>query len=78
VAGEALNQFLKNMFWIKWDGIAYSPNFVTGGVFSLDGIHLTPRGNALVANELIKVINAKYGSTLPAVNGNAYPGIKFP
>lgn len=73
------NEYLKSLAaGIKWDGIAYSPNFVTGGVFSLDGIHLTPRGNALVANELIKVINAKYGSTLPAVNGNAYPGIKFP
>lgn len=73
------NQYLKNLSsGIKWDGVTYSPSFVTGGVFSLDGIHLTPRGNALIANELVKTINAKYKSTIPAVNGTAYPGIKFP
>lgn len=35
---------------------------VTGGVFSLDGVHPTARGYALLANEFMKAIDAKYGS----------------
>lgn len=37
-------------------------NLVTGGAFSLDGIHLTARGYALIANEFMKAIDATYGS----------------
>lgn len=42
---------------------------VTGGVFSLDGVHPTGRGNALIANEFLKVIDATYGSNFEA-SGN--------
>ncbi|MGB5262340.1 MAG: G-D-S-L family lipolytic protein, partial [Lutimonas sp.] len=40
----------------------FTSNLVTGGVFSLDGVHLTARGAALVANEALKSIDATYGS----------------
>lgn len=63
---------------IQFDGVKYTPTFVTGGAFSLDGVHLTGRGYALIANEFIKAINAKYNSTLPQVNINKYSGVKFP
>lgn len=63
---------------ISWDGVKYSAKFVTGGAFSLDGVHLTGRGYAIVANEFIKAINAKYNSTLPQVDPNKYSGVKFP
>jgi lysophospholipase L1-like esterase len=63
---------------ISWDGVKYSATFVTGGAFSLDGVHLTGRGYAIVANEFIKSINAKYNSTLPQVDPNKYSGVKFP
>lgn len=53
---------------IPFDGGTLSSTFVTGGAFSLDGVHLTPRGYALVANETIRAINQTYGSTLPGVN----------
>lgn len=53
-------------------GITYTSSFIQGGVFSLDGIHLTPAGYALVANEIIKGINAKYGATIPQVNPANY------
>lgn len=52
-------------------------SFVTGGAFSLDGFHPTPRGYALIANEFIKAINAKYGSNLKGVNIGDYR-ILFP
>lgn len=53
-------------------------SFISGNLFSLDGVHPTPRGYALVANEIIKVINAKYGSTVQPVNPTSYRGVLFP
>ena len=63
---------------IIWDGVKYNAKFITGGTFSLDGVHLTGRGYAVVANEFIKAINLKYNSTLPQVDPNKYSGVKFP
>ncbi|MGI9581563.1 G-D-S-L family lipolytic protein [Chryseobacterium sp. RRHN12] len=63
---------------ILFDGVRYTAKFVTGGAFSLDGVHLTGRGYGIVANEFIKSINAKYNSTLPQVDPNKYSGVKFP
>lgn len=63
---------------ISFDGVKYTAKFVTGGTFSLDGVHLTGRGYAIVANEFIKAINMKYKSTLPQVDVNKYSGVTFP
>jgi hypothetical protein len=63
---------------IVWDGVKLNTKFVTGGAFSLDGIHLNPRGCAVAANYFIDAINAKYGSTIPQVNITSYPGVTFP
>ncbi|RZK24535.1 MAG: hypothetical protein EOO56_00970 [Hymenobacter sp.] len=60
------------------NGVSNSTSFITGNLFSLDGIHPTPRGYALVANEIIKAINTKYGSAIQQVNPNSYRGILFP
>jgi hypothetical protein len=43
-----------------------------GGYFSLDGVHPNPRGQALLANEFIRVINARFGATLPPVDIRLY------
>lgn len=51
--------------------------FVTGGAFSLDGFHPTPRGYALFANKFIEAINVKYGSNMNGVNLGNYR-ILFP
>lgn len=55
-----------------YQGVPISSAFVSGGAFSLDGFHLTPRGYAVVANEIIKSINTTYQATVPAVNVGAY------
>ncbi|GAB3693848.1 SGNH/GDSL hydrolase family protein [Spirosoma flavus] len=54
------------------NGITYTSSFIQGGVFSLDGIHLTPAGYALMANEIIKAINSKYSATIPELNPASY------
>ena len=63
---------------INVQGVGINASFITGGAFSLDGIHLTPRGNAVIANVFIDAINAKYGSTIPTVDITQYRGVKFP
>lgn len=61
-----------------YDGVNYTTQFVLGGSFSLDGVHLTPRGYAVTANYFISDINAHYGAKLPQVNVNDYPGTTMP
>ncbi|GGD18370.1 MULTISPECIES: G-D-S-L family lipolytic protein [Flavobacterium] len=49
---------------IRFDNFHMTNAFVSGGAFSLDGIHITARGNAYIANKFTEAINATYGSTL--------------
>jgi lysophospholipase L1-like esterase len=74
-----MNAYMKSLVaGITWNGVSYTTTFVTGGAFSLDGIHLTPRGYALAANEILRVINQHYKASIPAVDVNKYNGILFP
>ncbi len=54
---------------VETSGLLISSNLVTGGAFSLDGVHPTSRGYALIANEMLKAIDATYGSNFEA-SGN--------
>lgn len=60
------------------DGIPLNLGFISGGIFSLDGVHLTPRGYALVANQYIQAINATYNASISPVNPAAYRTVKLP
>lgn len=53
---------------ITVNGVDLSPDFAPTGVLSTDGIHPNPRGNALIVNEMIGTIEAKFGATLPRIN----------
>ena len=76
-ANSKMEELAKNS-GIIYNGTSYTANFITGGAFSLDGVHLTGRGYAVIANEFIKAINDQYKSTLQQVNPNNYSGITFP
>ena len=74
-----MNSYFKSLSaGFAYNGINYSAQFVSGGAYSLDGIHFTQRGYALIANQIITTINAFYHSTLPPTNANQYHGIDFP
>lgn len=47
---------------VQSNGYTLNTSLVTGGLVSLDGIHLTSRGYAVMANEFLKAIDATYGS----------------
>jgi len=72
--------FLNNVkqYGLVVDGVGLNSSYISGGIFSLDGVHLTPRGYAIVANQFIDAINAKYGSSIPETDVASYPGVRFP
>jgi hypothetical protein len=73
------NDFYQKLFsGFTFNGVDFSATFVSGGAFSLDGIHLNGRGNAFLANEFIRSINRHYAANIPALNANAYDGVLFP
>jgi len=57
---------------IPYDAGTLTSEFGTGGAFSLDGVHPTPRGYAAMANLIIDAVNQKYSSTVPKVNIGDY------
>ena len=61
-----------------FNGVNNTSQFLKSSIISLDGIYTNARGNACIANEFINAINAKYISTLPGVDVNAYRGNSFP
>lgn len=63
---------------LVYNGVGYSPAFITGNIFSLDGVHPTPRGYAIIANQIIRGINAKYKANIPAVDETQFRAVIFP
>lgn len=49
-------------------GATYTSAFVTGGLFSLDGVHPTDLAQAVLCNALIAAVNARFGSAIPYAN----------
>ncbi len=76
VDAHALMEQLKDGIIV--DGISFTSVFVSGGAFSLDGIHLTGKGNGVIANAFIEAINKQYNSNISLVNVNDLPGIVIP
>jgi lysophospholipase L1-like esterase len=46
---------------------SFAPTGTFGTAFSLDGVHPSAEGQKIIANNLITVINAKYGTSLKAI-----------
>lgn len=59
---------------LLFDGVRFSTKYITGNLFSLDGVHPTSQGQAIIANEIIKVINNKFGANIPLINVSTIPG----
>jgi lysophospholipase L1-like esterase len=63
----------------------FTPAFITGGLFGLDGFHLSDAGYMFFANQYIRTINQAYGTEIPvasitqlfADNGAFFPESKM-
>ena len=55
---------------IMFDNYTMTTSLVTGGLVSLDGVHLTARGYALMANKILAAMDVEFGSNFTtATNG---------
>lgn len=50
------------------DGFNYQPDFSPNGVFSTDAVHPNPKGHAIIANEIIGVINGSFDAGIPKID----------
>ena len=55
-----------------FNGGVLESDYGSGGAFSLDGVHPTPRGYAFTANTIIDVINTTYNASIPKVDIGTY------
>jgi lysophospholipase L1-like esterase len=49
-------------------GVTFTSSFLTGGIFSYDGVHPTSFGYAYIANAFIEAINEQFGGEIEPVN----------
>jgi hypothetical protein len=61
----------------QFDDFTMTTSLVFGGMVSLDGIHLTSRGYALMAKKILEGIDATYGSNFEA-SGNLPKANNYP
>lgn len=61
---------------ITVSGITFTDDFISGGAFSLDGVHPSTRGYAIIANEFIDAINSTYSANVPRVDVTSYSTIE--
>ena len=66
------NDFKANGYIVG--GVKLTAAFLTGGFVSYDGVHPQSLGDAIIANEFIKTINAGFGTSVPEVNLLPYFG----
>ncbi|WP_189630946.1 MULTISPECIES: SGNH/GDSL hydrolase family protein [Roseivirga] len=73
--GEAAAAQADGQLGLEVDGHNLRPDFAPNGVFSTDGVHPNPRGNAIIANLIIDALNTTRGANIPHVNVIALRGI---
>jgi hypothetical protein len=56
----------------QYQGTTYTNAFVTGGLFSLDGVHPTDLAHGIILNALIDAVNRTYQSGIPPANLSNY------
>jgi hypothetical protein len=73
------NALYEKMFsGFQFNGVKFSTQFISGGCFSLDGIHLNGKGNAFLTNACLEAINEYYNTQIPLLNPLKFNGIRLP
>ncbi len=84
-----VNSFLSSLArqGLTQNGITFNANYITGNAFSLDGVHPTSRGYALISNLFIDKINEVFNANIPhvdvskvpnSINFSGYESVKTP
>ncbi len=57
----------------EYNGVTFTTRFLSGYLFSLDGVHPTSQGAGIIANQFIKAINTKWNANIPEINVASLP-----
>lgn len=68
----AVYEKVLNGTYVSEDGFKIDPSFPKGNFFSQDGIYPSAIGQAVIANEVIKVMNRAYKTNIPLINLTQY------
>lgn len=63
---------------IMFDNYTLTTSLVTGGLISLDGVHLTARGYALMANKILAAMDTEFGSNFTTATGGLAVAGSYP
>lgn len=63
---------------LQFDQYTLTTGLISGGLISLDGVHLTGRGYALMANEILKAVDASFGSNFSLATGGLAEADDYP
>lgn len=58
------------------NGQKIDTSYPNGGFYSLDGYHFSPKGNAMIANEVIKTLNTNYRTRILGLDVSTFEGVK--
>lgn len=58
--------------YVSDDGFKIDPSYPNGNFFSADGLYPSAIGQAVLANEVIKVLNSSYRAQIPLINIDIY------
>ncbi len=73
-AYELFEQIKANGYFVPGSN-PMTTSYLSGSFFSLDGIHPTPKGYGVIANEILKFINQQFGADIPLVAIQNLPAI---
>jgi lysophospholipase L1-like esterase len=59
-------------------GMVFTADYISGGLFSFDGVHPSSQGSGVVANQFILAMNSSYGWSIPLVDVSALPALAVP
>ncbi len=59
-------------------GISFTAAYISGGIFSFDGVHPSDQGAGIIANQYILAMNAAFGWSIPLVNVAGLPALTVP
>lgn len=60
------------------DGVQVSGEYITGGMYSLDGLYPTPRGHAFITNLFLTRVNHFFNASIPPLNITDYKAVEYP
>ncbi len=59
-------------------GMTFTADYISGGLFSFDGVHPSDQGSGVVANQFILAMNSSFGWSIPLVNVAGLPALTVP